>query len=606
MNKQEMAVVALLFVLLLGWGFFQRKYLAPPPRPAQEQPAEPAPAAPISPVEPVPPGTTPVPVEPIVEASPAAAGAETATGVAGAQPLGEEATARRMLPEETVVLSNEVASVSISSWGGAVSTVTLGDYLARLPSKDEPDPGRVQLDFHGRPALSLRGIPGLSTNSDFVLRRAASGREVSVERETEGGLRFRRTLRLAEHYRLEVIDEFRNVNDLPVALPEHGVALGMARMVESKAKTRGYSYLGVDVLPDVGGASVVYWRSKELMGVLGARSTGLSCAGPDAASLQPSGFKPVGRPVTWAAAKNKFFVQILAPAGGASDCEVFAALDPEGGKAPVISTVSATLLFPRALLQPGEEFSREMSYYVGPKKYSVLKTLAQHQDQVMLRAWRGWGWFRYVCIGLLAGLNAIYAAVPSYGVAIIVLTVIVKILFWPFTHKSTESMKKMQTVQPQLAELKEKFKNSPQKLQQAQMALYKEHGINPMASCLPMVFQMPVFIALFTVLRSAVELRFAPFLWIGDLSEPEGLLEGMLPVVGSLNILPLLMTATMVWQQKLTPSTGDAQQQRMMTMFMPVFLLFIMYKMPSALTLYWTVSQCLSIGQLMLQKRRKG
>ena len=166
-------------------------------------------------------------------------------------------------------------------------------------------------------------------------------------------------------------------------------------------------------------------------------------------------------------------------------------------------------------------------------------------------------------------------------------------------------MKKMQKLQPQLSKLREKFKDSPKKLQEKQMLLYRENGVNPLAGCLPMFVQMPVFIALFTVLRSAVELRFASFLWIADLSEPEGLLAGVLPFpAGGLNILPLAMTGTMILQQRLTPSAGDPQQQKMMQ-FMPLMMLFIFYNMASALVLYWTVSQLLSILQLVMQQRKE-
>jgi len=118
-----------------------------------------------------------------------------------------------------------------------------------------------------------------------------------------------------------------------------------------------------------------------------------------------------------------------------------------------------------------------------------------------------------------------------------------------------------------------------------------------------MLVQIPVFIAFFTVLRSAVELRYSGFLWIKDLSEPEGLLAGMIPFIGSLNILPLFMTGLTVLQQRLTPSAGDPQQQKMM-MFMPVFFLFIFYKMPSALVLYWSTSQSIAIVQLLLNRRK--
>ena len=211
------------------------------------------------------------------------------------------------------------------------------------------------------------------------------------------------------------------------------------------------------------------------------------------------------------------------------------------------------------------------------------------------------GWFKWLCKILLTTLNMLHGVIPNYGVAIILLTLIVKVVFWPVTHKSTEHMRTMQRLQPQVTELRQKYKD-PQKQHQAIMALYKENKTNPMAGCLPLVIQIPVFIALFTVLRSAVELRFAPFLWIRDLSEPEGLLAGKVPIVGALNILPILMIATMLVQQKLTPSGGDPQQQKMM-MIMPVVFLFIMYNMPSALVLYWSISQCLSIVQLLWQRR---
>jgi YidC/Oxa1 family membrane protein insertase len=159
----------------------------------------------------------------------------------------------------------------------------------------------------------------------------------------------------------------------------------------------------------------------------------------------------------------------------------------------------------------------------------------------------------------------------------------------------------MQQIQPLVTELREKYKAQPQKMQQAQMALYKEHGINPMASCLPMLVQLPIFIALFTVLRSAIELRFAGFLWVSDLSEPERLLAGLLPI--PLNILPLIMTVTMVIQQKLTPTGGDPQQQKMMLIIMPIMMLFMLYNMASGLMLYWSVSQILSIVQLLHQRK---
>jgi len=179
----------------------------------------------------------------------------------------------------------------------------------------------------------------------------------------------------------------------------------------------------------------------------------------------------------------------------------------------------------------------------------------------------------------------------------------VRLLFWPLTHKSTVGMKKMQEIQPLMKEIQAKYKDNPQRLQQETMKLYREHKVNPLSSCLPMLIQIPVFIALFNVLRSAVELRYAGFLWIPDLSEPEGLFSAYLPF-GGLNILPILMAVTMALQSALTPQAGDKSQQRMMMVMMPVMMLVMFYNFPSALSLYWTLSQVLSIVQMWLIRRR--
>ncbi|NLG34813.1 MAG: membrane protein insertase YidC, partial [Lentisphaerae bacterium] len=179
------------------------------------------------------------------------------------------------------------------------------------------------------------------------------------------------------------------------------------------------------------------------------------------------------------------------------------------------------------------------------------------------------------------------------------LTFIIRIVFWPLNHKSMVSTRHMQEVQPLIAALKEKYKGDPQRQQQEMMALYKEHKINPMGGCLPMLIQIPVFFALFVVLRGAIELRFSSFLWISDLSTPENLFQDVLPI--PLNILPIFMGVTMWIQQKLTPS-GDAQQQRMM-MMMPVIFTVMFYSFPSGLSLYWSINQVLMIVQLAWMRK---
>jgi YidC/Oxa1 family membrane protein insertase len=187
----------------------------------------------------------------------------------------------------------------------------------------------------------------------------------------------------------------------------------------------------------------------------------------------------------------------------------------------------------------------------------------------------------------------------NYGVAIILLTFLIRIIFWPLNHKSMVSTRHMQEIQPLIAAVREKYKDSPQKQQQEMMALYKEHKINPMGGCLPMLIQIPVFFALFVVLRGAIELRFSSFLWIADLSTPENLFKDTLPF--AINILPIFMGVTMWLQQRMTPA-GDPQQQRMM-MMMPVLFTFMFYGFPSGLSLYWSVNQVMMIIQLAWMKK---
>jgi YidC/Oxa1 family membrane protein insertase len=199
-------------------------------------------------------------------------------------------------------------------------------------------------------------------------------------------------------------------------------------------------------------------------------------------------------------------------------------------------------------------------------------------------------------------MNGLHRMGLSYAMAIIVITIIIKVLFWPLTQASTRSMKRLAALQPQMKALQEKYKDDPAKMQRKLMEFMKENKVSPLGGCLPMLLQMPVFIGFFYMIRSAIELRGARFLWVCDLSQPDTLfyLPGLnVPV----NPLPLLMGATMLWQARLTPpSPGvDPLQQKMMK-YMPLMFLFILYNFSAGLTLYWTVQNLLTIAQMKLTK----
>jgi YidC/Oxa1 family membrane protein insertase len=575
MNKTDRIIVAILFCVLIAWSFYGRKF-SPRPQPPTEQPV-------------------------------AEVGATTATGQvaqAASTNLTAEAPAPTTEPEleiaheqseQLISLTNEVVALSFTTWGGGIKSAELSQYPATM----EKDSGPVVLDFTGRPALSYTGLEGLSAPHDVDIQRLTGVNGLRIERRSESGLVLTRTILLTNGYQVAVADSIANPTDEAVAISQFRMSTGPMATIETKAKTQGISYLGADTLGTTEGR-VTPW-GKKLSGLFGVKG---GCSSPDLRGLPVSQTLDVDGPLAWVGVKNKFFAQVLEPADGSPKCRIYAGREASDSKFS-LNTVSAELEFPATVLEPNGTLERSVRYYVGPKKFSELSALGNKQDHIMLRSWKGWGWWRLACIGLLWLLNFLKLLTFNYGIAIILLTIIVKIVFWPLTHKGTENMKKMQKLQPQLSKLREKFKNDPKKLQEKQMLLYRENGVNPLAGCLPMFVQMPVFIALFTVLRSAVELRFASFLWIADLSEPEGLLAGVLPFpAGGLNLLPLAMTGTMILQQRLTPSAGDPQQQKMMQ-FMPVMMLFIFYNMASALVLYWTVSQVLSIVQLLLQQRKE-
>lgn len=572
MNKQETLVVVALFALLMGWMWNQNRLardrlLDRPPEAPVQAPVDVAPAVAPTP-EALPPTETPPSPEPVQPPAPVVTG----------------------LPEVRVTNRVDDVEMVFSSKGGVLHSVTLHDPQFRREL--DPDSGPTRFVFDEAPAFLLEGIPGISRQSDFELYALPAGTGVDMRVRTDQGLEVERRFRIAPDYRVSVSDRFVHRGEQPLSISTNRIFLGA--MAPGGSKTDA---LGVDTLPLREGRSKVrHWETRDLPALFGAAGGG--CARRPAVTahtpLRVSGEDP--RPQRWVALKNRFFVQLMRSETPNVGVDVHARRDV--AKADLsIDRVHAALRFPPMTFARGDSLEREVHAYVGPKRLSLLRRLGHGEDGVMQ-----FGIFAWLCRWLLPTLNALYWVIPNYGVAIILLTILVRILFWPVTHRSTESMKRLQELQPQIKAIQQEFKDNPQQMQQETWKFYKEHKVNPMASCLPMLVQIPVFIALFTVLRSAVELRFAPFLWVRDLSEPEGLLAGVLPI--PLNILPLLMSATMAWQQHLTPTAGDPQQRKMM-MFMPVMMLFFFYTMPSALVLYWTTSQLMAIGQMLIQRKRK-
>lgn len=298
--------------------------------------------------------------------------------------------------------------------------------------------------------------------------------------------------------------------------------------------------------------------------------------------------------VNWVALNIPYFLTLVAP-----DSQTDLKRSVRGSITPPL--MSTTLIEPHLSIADGQRVGFEFLIFFGPKDVDLLEPLGKN-----LIAAVDFGWFDAIAKPLLSLLKFLYRYIGNYGVCIILVTIIVKLLFWPLTRSSYRSMKNMQRLQPQVNKLREKYKNDRSKLNQETMKLYKSHKVNPMGGCLPIIIQIPVFFAFYKVLGSAIELRHAPFmLWITDLSAPDRLpIGGMeLPWVGAgLPVLTLLMGISMFIQQKMMPAGGDPTQRKIM-MFLPVVFTIMFVNFPSGLVLYWFCNNLLSILQQYLTLR---
>lgn len=242
--------------------------------------------------------------------------------------------------------------------------------------------------------------------------------------------------------------------------------------------------------------------------------------------------------------------------------------------------------------------SSRLLLFIGPQEADLLKSFGVGLDKTMDL---GWALFRPLTEATLWIMAQMHRVIPNYGIIIILFSVLTKVAFYPLTRTSTRSMKRMQQLQPKIKELQEKHKDNKEKQSQEMMKLYKKEKINPMAGCLPLLLQMPVFIALYQALAHTIALRNTPFFgWISDLSKPDALftMPFSLPLLGpDFNLLPLLMTATMVVQMRMTPTGTAPAQMAMMNTVMPIVFLFFFYQMPSGLVLYWLVNNVVTIYQ---------
>lgn len=314
----------------------------------------------------------------------------------------------------------------------------------------------------------------------------------------------------------------------------------------------------------------------------------------------------VEKRLDWAGIEGKYFVTIgISHETELTEMETgFIVKDLEGLKD------RASIYFKRILIK--NSVDDKFKFYIGPKKESFLKLYNSKDDNAFGEAGRNlnkavksefWGWLADI---LRIPMEFFYSFTGNWGIAIILLTILIKVLFFPITRKSFESTSKMQALGPRLEELKVKYKNNPQKLNQEMAALYKKEGVSPLGGCLPLLMQLPIFLSLYLLFSTYFDFRGAAFIspWITDLSAPESILSlpFEIPFLGNqLRLLPFIMVGITFLQQFMTQpqgQSGSQNQTKMIMMLMPLVFFFIMYNLPSGLLIYWTMQSVLTFGQM--------
>ncbi|TVP75079.1 MAG: membrane protein insertase YidC [Puniceicoccaceae bacterium] len=483
--------------------------------------------------------------------------------------------------EQSLTLSNEYIEVVLTTRGGAIRTV---DFLKT--KRGERDDYVFNQEGY-LPALSLSYPTSDGDLREFALDYSIleqTSDSVTFGLDTGEGLALRRTYRIAptgsraEPYIIEHSTVVTNSSSTAISPRTLYFNLGTARPLS--AEQIGFNFLNAGYFD---GNKARFIAINKLTGSRGFLGIGANT---------PTDLITKTAPMQWTSVKNQFFASVLSSDMVAKDLFIYpvkAAADyngPQADRAGITSSVGYDV----GTLAAGASKSLDFDFYIGPKEFKRLQALGNEQDLVMQ-----FGFLGFFSKLLLAFMYAIYAVVPSWGWSIVIMTICIKLIFWPLTAKASRSQKRMSKIQAPMAELKEKYKDNPQKMQQETLKLFREHQVNPVAGCLPMLVQMPIFLGLFYMLRTASELRHEPFLWVSDLSMPDTLFEvGGFPI----NILPLIMAFTMYFQMSMMPvsPTADPMQQKIFK-FLPFVFLVFLYNFSSGLVLYWTVQNILTVVQ---------
>lgn len=478
-------------------------------------------------------------------------------------------------PARQIAVETPLYKVGLTEKGAAINSFILKNYRVGV---DPSSPLQNLLPDNGElNGLFVASAAGTASIESAVFEAALNGdqlaltdgaRELVFAYRAPDGVRFEKVYRFsADSYAIGFEVRISNGTDKPV---KDNLVVGLRNKVPAKGSS--YVFEGPAALVD--------------------------------RSLQQIEFDDIAKKgnltgnIKWISIESRYFMISLIP------------LKEQAAAARITSdpnrVVDSRYLEPEQSVVPGGVEVHPYQLYFGPKSMTYLRAVGHDLEKVI-----DFGTFDLLAKPCLWLLNYIYSVIPNYGVAIIILTILTKVLLWPLGTKSYKSMSQMKKMQPLIAELREKYKDDRKKMNEAIMGLHRTYGINPLGGCLPMIVQIPFFFALYRMLDQAIELRHAPFFgWINDLSAPDRLfnfgfsIPFMEPPYG-IPVLTLVMGATMLWQQKMTPATGDPTQAKMM-MLMPVVFTFIFINFSSGLVLYWLVNNVLSIGQQMYTQKKFG
>lgn len=555
------------------------------------------------------------PTPAVAETAPATSPAGTAVARATAKAAAAVASTPAA-PEQILTLTNGTLKVDFTTHGAGIKTVALLGHAAEL-GKDAKTAPVLFNEFGKIPALAL-SFPDAATGKpaawlpSFTVKEKTDTHLVLVAAPRADGLVVTREFTLAdakakEPHLLQTKTTFTRVGAASAAPVFTALNLGTLPPTEADA---GHRFLNVSAYDGDNYEVIGTDKFKDSKGFLGI---GAHTAVPDVALVKKE------KPFSWFATSNQFFAgitildeksRVFSTGMIATPVALPNALYPADTDGKAALTVTAEAGLDLGVIAPGESKTVSAGYFVGPKEYKRLSELGDHEDEVVqfIKLF-GFISVNWLCKFLMTGLSLIHAALlfvmPSnawnWGIAIVLLTVLVKAATWPLTGFQLKAAENMKKLQGPMKELKEKYKDNPQKLQQETMKLYREHRINPVAGCFPVLIQIPIFTGLYTAFQTTAELRHQPFLWFHDLSIPD-----VVPGIPHLHILPILMGVMMLWNMRMTPMAAgtDPNQKTIMYVMMGLFPIMC-YTMPAGLTTYYTVNNSLTVLQSWLLKRKR-